>query len=187
MHGAVLAAADANPPGVHWGDVPAWVTASVAALALIISCCSAVLAWKSLRWERVSAEAATRSAEAAERANRLAEMAVLQRVQLSGIPSEEAFGEPTVEAAPVPDVSWRIEKPGGDRYILRNTGTDVAEHVEVDATQVGPIHRNLPQDAVIRPGEGVDMLIKGTWGHPMPNQLYVRWAGQPDWVAIPIT
>lgn len=173
---------------VNWGDAPAWVAAVIAGLALIISCCSAVLSWKSLRWERLSAESAARSAEAAERANRLTEQTVLaQRVDLYGIPSAEAVGVPTVEQT-APDVSWQIERPsGGDRYVLRNTGSDVADHVEVDASQAGPIHRNLPQDAVIRPGEGVDMLIKGTWQRPMPNQVYVRWAGQPDWVAVPIT
>lgn len=30
------------------------------------------------------------------------------------------------------------------------------------------------------------MLIKGTWGHPVPNQLYVRWGGHPDWLAVPL-
>ena len=140
-----------------------------------------------MRWERVTAEAATRSAEAAERSNRLAELAVAQRVSF-GIPSEEGLERPEVEAEPAPDVSWRIERPSdGDRYVLRNAGSEIAEHVEVDTSQAGPITRNLPRDEVIRPGEGVDMLIKGVWGHPMPNQLYVRWSGQPDWVAVPIT
>jgi len=172
---------------LHWGDVPAWIAAIVAGLALIVSCCSAVLSWKSLRWDRMSAESAKRSAEAAERANRLTEQTVLgQRLQPSSIPSEESVGSPTVETR-APNVTWRIERPEGDRYVLRNTGTDIAEHVEVDPSQAPPINRNLPEDAVIRPGEGVDMLIKGTWGHPMPNQLYVRWAGQPDWIAVPIS
>jgi hypothetical protein len=162
---------------VDWGDAPAWAAVIVAVLALIISCCSALLSWKSLRWERLSAEAATRSAEAAERANRLAERAVEQRLQPPGIASEGPVGAPIIERAP--DVSWRIERPGENRYVLRNTGSDVAEHVEVDPSQAGPIARNLPQDAVIRPGEGADMLIMGTWGKPVPNQLYVRWAGWP--------
>ena len=167
--------------GVHWGDVPAWVTATVAGLALIISCSSAVLSWKALRWGRLSAEVATRSAEAAERANRLTEQVVLrQQVQLSGIPSEDAFDEPIVTTQ-APDVSWRIERPQENRYVLRNTGTDVAEQVTVDPTQAGPVARNLPQNAVIRPAEGADMLMIGVFGHPGPNQLYVRWAGQPDW------
>jgi hypothetical protein len=109
-----------------------------------------------------------------------------QEVRLTGIPSGEAFGTPTVTQT-APDVTWHIERPAsGDRYVLRNTGSQVAEHVEVDASQAPPIHRNLPQDAVIRPGEGVDMLLKGTWQRPLPNQLYVRWAGQPDWLAVPL-
>jgi hypothetical protein len=176
------------------GDWAAWTAAVVAVLALIVSAVSAAFSWKSLRWERLSADAAVRSAEAAERANRFAERAVEQQVdsamarwslQASGIASEEAFGVPTVTQAP-PDVSWRIEHPSGNRYILRNIGTDVAEHVEVDASQAGPVTRNLPRDAVLRPGEGADMLIVGTFGHPIPNQLYVRWDGQPEWVAVPI-
>ncbi|HEX3731329.1 MAG TPA: hypothetical protein VHU91_00145 [Mycobacteriales bacterium] len=85
-----------------------------------------------------------------------------------------------------PDVSWIIEHPEKNRYVLRNTGTDVAEHVEVDPSQVGTIARNLPQDAVIRPGEGTDLLLLGTWQRPLPNQLYVRWAGHPDWIAVPL-
>jgi hypothetical protein len=169
---------------VNWGDAPAWVAAVVAVLALIISCCSAVLSWKSLYWERLSAESASRSAEAAERANRRTEQTVLaQQLHPFGIPFEEAVGVPSVERAP--DVSWSIEHPDKNRYVLRNTGTEVAEHVEVDPSQAG-IARNRPKDAVIRPGEGADMLIMGSWQRPVPNQLYVRWAGQPDWVALPL-
>lgn len=136
---------------------------------------------KSLHWERLSAEAASRSAEAAERANLLVERSVSDGRHLS-TPSS-SHGEAGIPL----DISWRIEHPGENRYVLRNTGTAIAEHVEVDRAHAGPVNRNLPQDAVVRPGEGIDMLIAGTWGSPIPNQLYVRWAGQPDWVAVPIT
>lgn len=169
---------------MDWGDAPAWVAVGVAVLALLISVGSAVLSWKSLQWERLNAESTSRSADAAERAERRAELALRQNVELTGIPSAEAFGSATLTQSP--NVSWRIEKPEGARHVLRNTGTDVAEHVEVDASQAGPITRNLPRDATIRPGEGHEMLIKGTWGHPVPNQLYVRWGGHPDWLAVPL-
>jgi hypothetical protein len=139
---------------------------------------------ESLQWERLSAESAGRSAEAAERANRLAERAVEQRVHVFGVPPETTVVSPTSSQG-ASGVSWRVEKPSNNRYILRNTGTETAEHVEVDSTQAGPITRNFPQDAVIRPGEGADMLIMSSWGHPVPNQLYVRWEGQPEWVAVP--
>ena len=129
-----------------------------------------------------SAESARRSAEAAERANLLVER-VAQRVEPVGIPSEEAFGTAVVSQG---DVSWRIERPSKNRYLLRNSGTDVAEHVEVDPSRAG-VARHLPEDAVIRPGESAEMLIMGTWQQPVPDELYVRWQGQPDWVAVPIT
>jgi hypothetical protein len=105
-----------------------------------------------------------------------------------GRPRAEAakteIAEPT---APTPgDVAWRIENPSKQRFVLRNIGGDVAEHVEIDASRVEVIHRNLPKAAIVRPGEGTDMLLAATFGHPLPNQLYVRWAGQPDWVAVPL-
>jgi hypothetical protein len=160
---------------MDWGDVPAWV-------ALAIAVGSGVLSWRSLRWERLSAEAAGRSAQEAERANRLAERAL----EMHGLPARRRELDAGDEISPEPDVSWRVERPQGDRYVLRNTGTGIADHVDVDETQLPPIHRNLPRDAVIRPGEGHDMLIKGVFGHPMPNQIYVRWEGQPEWKAIPL-
>jgi len=166
---------------MNWGDVPGWAAVGIAVFALMVSTGSAALSWKSLHWERESAQAATRSAEAAERANRLAEEAVQLRLgDVLGAPTDTT---PTVKNT---KVSWSIEHPAGNRYVLRNTGTDIAEHVEVDRSQINAITRQLPQDAVIRPGEGVDMLILGTWGNPVPNQLYVRWEGQANWVAVPM-
>jgi hypothetical protein len=139
-----------------------------------------VLSWRSLGWERLSAEAAGRSAQEAERANRLAQRAL----ELRGPPpTAESSGE---SQGIGPDVGWRIERPQGDRFVLRNTGAEIAEHVFVDESQLPPIHRNLPVDTVIRPGEGHDMLLKGARGHPMPNQVYVRWEGHPEWFAVPI-
>lgn len=165
------------------GDVPGWIALAVASGA-------AVLSWRSLKWERLSAEAAGRSADEAARANRFTERALEQQL---GTTSSSAV--PPAPSGPAADdgvnhdvgsdVSWRIEHPQGDRYVLRNTGTEVAEHVYVDGSALPPINRNLPRDTVIKPGEGHDMLIKGVWGHSMPNQLYVRWEGQPDWVAVP--
>jgi hypothetical protein len=70
--------------------------------------------------------------------------------------------------------------------VLRNTGDDIAENVELDVSRISAITRNLPRAAVVRPGEGFDMLLIPAWGHPLPNQLYVRWAGQDDWVAVPL-
>jgi hypothetical protein len=178
---AVIADDYARGLPMNWGDIPAWVALVVALFALAVAVWSAATARKSLYWERLSAEAASRSAEAAERANLLAERSVNEGRKLSATSSDH------YDPGDQLDINWRIEHPGENRYVLRNTGTDIAEHVEVDRAQAGPVNRNLPRDAVIRPGEGVDMLIAGTWGSPIPNQLYVRWGGQPDWVAVPIS
>jgi hypothetical protein len=155
---------------MHWGDVPAWV-------ALFVATSAAFVSWRILRWEKQSSQAAIRSADEAARANLIAERA-LERGHAERI-------TPANEPAR-PNVSWRIENRDGDRYVLRNTGTDTAEHVYVDDSQAPRINRRLPNDSIVRPGEGHDMLLKGSWQQPMPNQLYLRWAGQDDWVAVPL-
>lgn len=109
-----------------------------------------------------------------------------------GIPSAEQFGRPTVTSIdPVSrkegDVSWRIENPTKNRFVLRNVGHDVAENVAVDVSRIDAITRDMPRSGVVDPGEGLDMMLIAAWGHPLPNQLYVRWAGQDDWVAVPLT
>jgi hypothetical protein len=83
-------------------------------------------------------------------------------------------------------ISWRIENPSKDGFVLRNTGDDIAENVELDVPRISAITRNPPRAAVVRPGEGSDMLLIPAWGHPLPNQPYVRWAGQDEWVAVPL-
>ena len=68
---------------MNLGDIPGWI-------ALAIAIGSGVLSWRSLRWERLSAEAAGRSAQEAARANQLAERAL----ELRALPSA-----PTAETA----------------------------------------------------------------------------------------
>jgi hypothetical protein len=84
------------------------------------------------------------------------------------------------------DVSWRIENPTKNRFVLRNIGIDIAENIEIDIARIDAITRDLPNGASLRPGEGLDMMLIGAWGHPVPNQLYVRWAGHPEWQAVPL-
>ena len=133
---------------------------------LTVSLVAGWLSWRSTRWEKVSAEAAVRSAQEAARANLIAERAL-----------ESGGSATTPDDSPAPHVAWSIEKRDGSRYVLRNVGSDVAEHVYVDDSQVPPLNRGLPNDSVIRPQQGVDMLLKGSWQHPLPNELYLRWAG----------
>ncbi|MET8798479.1 hypothetical protein ABZV91_18860 [Nocardia sp. NPDC004568] len=160
------------------GDAAAMASAGVSVVALGTAIYAATNAVKSLKWEQQSAESARRSAEAAERANLLTERALL-----TGRPTPMAAGS-TGET-----VTWEVEHPGGHRYVLRNTGDVMAEHVSIDASQIVTIARGLPTDAVVRPGEGLDFMMVATWGAPLPNQIYVEW-GDPDnpsRVAVPIT
>ena len=91
----------------------------------------------------------------------------------------------SVEQRP-PNIEWRIERGSGAEYILRNCGRDVAERVDVDQSRAPAINRSLPAGAFIGPNEGHRMLLQGSWQSPLPPQLYVRWAGHDDWVAVPI-
>jgi hypothetical protein len=84
------------------------------------------------------------------------------------------------------DVGWRIENPTKNRFVLRNIGNDTAENIEIDIARIDAITRDLPNGASLRPGEGLDMMLIAAWGHPVPNQLYVRWAGHPEWQAVPL-
>lgn len=151
-------------------DAPAWI-------ALVISVCSALLSWRVLVWEKQSAKAAVRSADEAARANLIAERALE-----AGIAGRTTASGETKPA----EVAWRIEKGDGDQYVLRNTGTDTAEQVYVDEARAPRINRRLPNDSVVQPGAGHAMLLKGSWQQPMPTELYVRWAGQDGWVAVPL-
>lgn len=153
---------------MRWGDVPGWV-------ALVISLCSALLSWRVLRWEKQSANAAVRSADEAARANLIAERAL-----------ELGASIRTANETASAEVAWRIEKGNGDQYVLRNTGTETAEHVYADESRAPRINRRLPNDSVVQPGAGHAMLLKGSWQHPMPTELYLRWAGQDGWVAVPL-
>jgi hypothetical protein len=156
---------------MNWGDVPAWV-------ALVVALCAAALSLRSLHWEKQSAEAAEKSANEAARANLIAERAL----ELRGATNQQS--EPADD--PTHRVVWHIEGGDGAQYVLRNVGRDVAEHVYVDRARAPGINRNLPDDSVIRPSAGHTMLIKGSMQHPMPTELYLRWAGQDEWVAVPL-
>ena len=151
---------------LSFGDVPAWI-------ALVLSLLALLRNWRSSKWEKQSAEAADRSANEAARANLIAQRALDQRAAQSE--EESAAG-----------VRWRIEKGGGASYVLRNTGTSTADHVYVDEARAPGINRRLPSDSVIQPGAGHEMLLQGSWQHPLPTELYVRWAGHDAWVAVPL-
>jgi hypothetical protein len=143
-------------------DWVGWLGAGTGIAAFVVSAGAGTAAWRSLSLEKEATESARRSAEAAERANLLTERAL-------------ARGVPTVESDPSA-VAWSLTKSqrGNSRWVLRNIGTATAEHVRVDEPD-GPISRNFPTDAVLRPNQAVDLIMHATWGGGVPNELYVRW------------
>ncbi|CPR79509.1 hypothetical protein PP568_13200 [Mycobacteroides abscessus] len=151
-------------------EITDWLSAGAAVAAAGVAVGAAFYAWRgakaaerSAEFAKTSAEASTRSADAAEEANRIAK---------SQLP---------------PDVTWVIEWHRGDTFVLRNTGRVDAQEVEVDISRVGaPIRRRLPGGVSIAKGVGWDFMLKGASGAPMPAQLLLRWAGQEDWVAVPM-
>ena len=150
----------------------------ISVVALLASVFSVTIAWRSLTFEGQAADAASRSADADEIANRLTERALTDRVE-GRIPADE-----TIEERRGAQVSFQLQHTGTNTWVLRNTGTDTAHHVRVEKPNI--VTRRFPTDATIKPGEGVDLLMVGGFGSPLPNQLWVTWDGQPDAVAVPL-
>lgn len=156
---------------MNWGDIATWATAGV---ALLFGASAFGISLRSLRWERSSAEAAVRSAEAAERANRLTAM-LLERDHLVVRPE-----------SPPKDISWQIERPSKYRFVLRNVGTAIADNVTIDPNSAPAVARALPSAATIQPGSSAEFVMIGAMGSPIPNELWVSWDGQPEPVAVPV-
>lgn len=155
-------------------DWAATIAAGAACVAIPISIRATIIANRGVRWQRDAADSARRSADAAERANLLTERT------LSG-------DRPPTRAESQERVAWRVERHSSNRFVLRNTGTIVAEHVSIDDVGDGLVG-GLPEDAVVHAGEGVDFLIAATFGNPVPNQVYVQWGepGSPFRQAVPM-
>lgn len=155
---------------MNWGDIPAWV-------ALAVALGAATLTLRSLHWEKQSAQAAMKSADEAARANLIAQRAL-----------DEAKGsDSSAHVAPEErDVAWKVERGSGAKFVLRNTGSDTAEHVYVDLDRAPVINRRLPQDSVVHAGAGHTMMLAGSFQRAMPTELYLRWAGHDEWAAVPL-
>lgn len=150
---------------VDLGDLPGWVAFLFSAIALFLH-------GRANRHQRISAEATVRSANAAEKA------VAIQQLSL----------EAKAPQPDQPDVDWAVERPSKNRFVLRNTGRDIATGVTVEPDQFQGFGRQLPEGAAIRPGASVEFLVFSAWGHPVPNEVYVQWDGNeydPKPVPIP--
>lgn len=156
--------------GIQIGDIATWASAVVALGG------SAFAVWESRKsrksndkWQQINAEAAVRSANAAEQA------LALQQASL-----------PPIDPATKPDVAWDLERPGKTRFVLRNIGTDIATGVTIDPEQFKGFARQLPTNAAVRPGASVEFLVFTAMGAPLPNEVWVSWDGIDEPIAIPI-
>ncbi|WP_422772115.1 hypothetical protein ACN28C_03185 [Plantactinospora sp. WMMC1484] len=141
-------------------DTWATVGASVVALAALF-----VSIW-ALYYSRKAATAATRAADAAERQADAAEQAL---------------------PPPPPRIAWSIAKgTGRDSYVLRNGGTETATGVEIDKKHKSYIFRAEIPDGKVQSGGSVSLLMAGNASGGVPNELWLRWDGQPEWVAVPV-
>lgn len=150
---------------IEWGDAPAWVASAVAVIA------AGIAAWQAreARKARQSSEtAATRSNEIAQRALELQEAAA--------------------RAAEPPKVAWQIEHVRNLLFHLRNIGTDRATGVWVEDRRAdGKLTRKFPEGAEIGANQTHDLLLLEVGEYPMPGEVWVRWDGVSEAVAVPLS
>ncbi|MFE6362960.1 hypothetical protein ACFVP3_23550 [Streptomyces sp. NPDC057806] len=150
---------------MEWGDVPGWAALAIAAGAFWVS-------WKARRDGTRNADAAERSATAAEHA--LAD----QRREAA----ERRAAE--LEAAR-PKAELRIEYAGRRNYALRNRGDAAAINV-INTEPHGAVDE-WPVPLSLRPGEAHRFMIVGDNGVGLPpTHLSVQWDGADEPVVLPV-
>ncbi|WP_437104348.1 hypothetical protein [Streptomyces sp. enrichment culture] len=168
------------------GDAAGWSGVIVAVLTILISL------WQQRR-QRKQQEAADgiarRQAEAQER-RVLAAEENLQRL-IAELPSAlRAHAQAQIADPPerhANTVSWELTRSSKNVFVLRNTGTETAAGVKVDVgAHPAGLTRRIPQDAVVRKGESVEFMIIPAWGHPIPREFSVSWAGSEEPTLVPV-
>ncbi|MFD3646357.1 hypothetical protein ACFWUT_23435 [Streptomyces cyaneofuscatus] len=169
------------------GDAGTWVSAAVAAIAILYTYLQnrqqkSAQAQTDLLQREASAIAG-REAEAAERRA----LALEQMVERLALAQAQPGVQPDSSPAAAP-VSWSCRREHQNLFVLRNEGDEVATgvHVTVGGHPSG-LTRRLPENAVVRGHESVEFLIIGAWGHPIPREVEVTWAGREDSVIVPVT
>ncbi|MFI1963227.1 hypothetical protein ACH429_03660 [Streptomyces pathocidini] len=85
---------------------------------------------------------------------------------------------------PLPYSPWRLARTHRYTYALRNTGPETLKGVRVSVPNAEAVVRNLPEDAVVRPGETVEFLMAGAPGRPFTPEVRVSWQGHPEGVPL---
>ncbi|MFH9428751.1 hypothetical protein ACH4JZ_10785 [Streptomyces sp. NPDC017615] len=168
------------------GDWAGWIGVLVAVLTVAIGW------WQQRRQARRQIEAdniARRHADAAER-RALATEEALQRLIERLPPAVQAHAEAQIAAQPVRHaaaVSWGLDRPKKNVFVLRNTGSEVATGVHVDVgDHPKGLTRQVPEDAVVRKGESTEFMVLGAWGAPVPREFRVSWEGAGEAAVLPV-
>ncbi|WP_141665734.1 hypothetical protein [Streptomyces prasinus] len=168
------------------GDWAGWIGVFVAVLTVALSL------WQQRRQARRQIEAddiARRHADSAER-RALATEEALQRL-IERLPAAvQAHAEAQIAAQPVRHaeaVSWELDRPKKNVFVLRNTGSEVATGVQVDVgDHPKGLTRQVPEDAVVRKGESTEFMVLGAWGAPVPREFRVSWEGGGEAAVLPV-
>lgn len=148
---------------IQWGDAPAWFGGGVAVIAALYAARQA----REARRSRESSEAA---------ANRSNEIAARQL----------ELAEAAAKAAEPPKVKWRIEHVANLQFRLRNIGADTATGVTAEDRRPDGLARDLPQGVEIRSYESHAFLLLEVAEYPTPSEVWVRWDGEAEPVAVPV-
>jgi hypothetical protein len=153
------------------GDAPAW---SAIVLSLAFSLAALVVSLRGLKWQRLAAQAAIRSANADEKAMALAELAAATPRHVESHAGQRQH------------ITWELERRK-HRFILRNTGSEIATGVTVDGAGVAEVATQLPVNAAVRPGASVSFMMAGSMAHRLPDEIQVSWDGHPEPLILPVS
>lgn len=87
---------------------------------------------------------------------------------------------------PPPPVGWEIRPGGEGRWAMVNIGTAVADKVEIDSQRARSVIRAESGSGPIRPGASIPLRSAAAFGDPTLREIWVRWEGQPEWIAVPL-
>jgi len=175
---------------IDWGDAPAWGALAISFIAALTAILALKHAKDAASAASISAQAAVRQAAAAERQVEVAEAALkVAEEQASASQTTLATGAARAALAShhaPPYVAWWIENPSGHAYVLRNIGTDAARKVEIDESRIRCMLRGDTTADELPPRASMKILMAGSLAAAKPDELWVRWDGHPEWVAVPV-
>jgi hypothetical protein len=83
-----------------------------------------------------------------------------------------------------PAIDWEIEWRGGDRYALRNVGTEAATYARIVAD--GLVWDAPPDGVMLEPFRSVEFLLLGSLGQPRGHEVMVVTAEEPEPRYVPL-